>query len=144
MVRAIVEITMGSTDTALVKRTAMTKAERQAALDRTTELARLTIEDERKRRREKQGNRFRLIFGLGNEALQVIVVEVGLFSSDLEAVLVLWVSDEVHGYVFDHGHVLRPEVVTQAGEVVVEDDVEHSYAALATPHSVPRPRYRVR
>jgi hypothetical protein len=48
-------------------------------------------------------------------------------------VLVLWVSDEVHGYVFDHGHVLRPEAGTQAGEVVVEDDVEHQWRRLWIP-----------
>ena len=42
-----------------------------------------------------------------DEGLEVVGVEVGEFSPDLEAVLVFWVSHEVHGHVFDDGHVLR-------------------------------------
>src|SRR5215468_3872772 len=34
----------------------------------------------------------------------IVWIEVGEFSPDLEAVLVLWVVHEVHGHVFDDGH----------------------------------------
>ena len=39
--------------------------------------------------------------------------------------LVLWISHQVHGHVFDHGHVLRPVEAAQACEIVVEDDIEN-------------------
>lgn len=72
-----------------------------------------------------QGIRFRLILCLGDEAFEIVVVEVCLFASDFEAVFIVWISDEVHGDMFDEGHVVGSGGGSQSGEVVVEDDVEH-------------------
>ena len=55
-----------------------------------------------------QGNRFRLTGGVSDQRLEVVGIEVGEFSPNLEAVLVFWISHEVDGHVFDDGHVLRP------------------------------------
>src|ERR1700691_3799034 len=55
-----------------------------------------------------QGNRFRLTGGVSDQRLEVVGIEVGEFSPNLKAVLVFWISHEVHGHVFDDGHVLRP------------------------------------
>src|SRR3546814_9478384 len=60
-----------------------------------------------------------------DECLEVVRVEAGELPPVLEAVLVLGMADEVHGHVFDDGHVLGPVPGAQTGEVVVEDDVEH-------------------
>jgi hypothetical protein len=35
------------------------------------------------------------------------------------------VADEVHGHAFDDGHVFGSVAGSQAGQVVVEDEVEH-------------------
>ena len=50
------------------------------------------------------------------------MVEVGEFSTDLEAVAVLGFSREVNGHVFDDSHVFGPVAGTQAGEVVEETE----------------------
>ena len=62
---------------------------------------------------------------MSNEFFEIVGIEVGEFSPDLEAVLVFWMSHEVHGHVFDHGHVLRPVEAAQPGEIIVEDDIEN-------------------
>ena len=53
-----------------------------------------------------------------DQSFEVVGIEVGEFSSDLKAMLVFWISHEVHGHVFDHGHVLRSVEAAQPGEIV--------------------------
>jgi len=67
---------------------------------------------------------------LADEGFEVVGVQIGEFSPDLEAVLVLWVADEVHRHVFDDSHVLRYVAASQPGEIVVEHDVEHPVQAV--------------
>ena len=43
---------------------------------------------------------------------------------------VLWLTDEVHGHVFDNGHVFGPVSGAESSEVVVEDDVEDPVEAI--------------
>ncbi len=52
------------------------------------------------------------------------MIEVGEFSLDLEAVLVLGFSHEVYGHVFDDGHVFGTVAGAQSGEIIAEDDIE--------------------
>jgi len=74
---------------------------------------------------DAQGNRFRLTAILADQGFEVVWIEVGELSPHLEAVLAFWISHEVHGHVFDDGHVLRSVLAAEAGEIVVEDDVEN-------------------
>ncbi len=67
---------------------------------------------------------------MSDEILKVILVETGEFSAGFEAVSVLWVSQEVHGHVFDDGHVFGSEAGAEPGEIVVKDDVEHPVEAI--------------
>src|SRR5690606_33332053 len=46
------------------------------------------------------------------------------FSPDLEAVLIVLSAHQVHGHVFDDGHILGAGTGSEAGEVVMEDDIE--------------------
>ena len=62
--------------------------------------------------------------------MQVIGIEVGEFSSDFEAVFILWIAHEVQGHVFDDGHVLRSVVAAEPGQIVVEDDIEDPMQAV--------------
>ena len=65
-----------------------------------------------------------------DEGFEVGGVEVCEFSAVFEAVLVGLGSDEVHGHVFDDGHVLRPRTCSEASQVVMEDDVEDPVKAV--------------
>src|SRR3546814_13614153 len=71
-----------------------------------------------------------------DECLEVVRVEAGELPPVLEAVLVLGMADEVHGHVFDDGHVLGPVPGAQTGEVVVEDDVEQDRKSVVEGQSV--------
>ena len=55
---------------------------------------------------------------------EIFLVEVCEFSADLEAVFVFWISHEVHGHMFDDGHILRSVAASQPRKIVVEDDVQ--------------------
>jgi hypothetical protein len=44
-------------------------------------------------------------------------------------VLVFWISHEVHGHVFDDGHVLRSVLAAQAGEIVLHNQIGRSSTA---------------
>jgi len=61
---------------------------------------------------------------LGEEFLEVVWIEVCEFTADLEAVLIVLSAHEVHGHVFDDGHILGSGTGSEAGEVVMEDDIE--------------------
>jgi hypothetical protein len=39
-------------------------------------------------------------------------------------------SQQVHGHVFDHGHVFGTETGAQSGEIVVEDHAQHPMEAI--------------
>lgn len=41
-----------------------------------------------------------------DDFFEVVWIEIGAFSPNLEAVLIDWFPDEVHRHVFDDGHVL--------------------------------------
>lgn len=58
------------------------------------------------------------------EAFEIVWVEVGEFSADLEALLAALRLDEVHGDVVDDGHALRSRSCSQPRQVIVEDDIE--------------------
>ena len=61
---------------------------------------------------------------MSEEFLEVVGIEVGEFSPDLEAVLIVLSAHQVHGHVFDDGHILGAGTGSEAGEVVMEDDIE--------------------
>jgi pyruvate/2-oxoglutarate dehydrogenase complex dihydrolipoamide dehydrogenase (E3) component len=67
---------------------------------------------------------------LADESFAVIGVEAGEFSPALEALAVLRASQQVHGHVFDHGHVFGTETGAQSGEIVVEDHAQHPMEAI--------------
>lgn len=56
--------------------------------------------------------------------------EVCEFAANLEAVAIFRMADEVHGHVFDHGHVVGAVAASQASEIVVRDHVEHPVEAV--------------
>ena len=68
-----------------------------------------------------------------DEAGEVVRVEACKLSPVFEAVLVLRMTDEVHGHVFDDGHVLGAVTGSQSGEIIVEDDVENPMQAILDP-----------
>ncbi len=59
-----------------------------------------------------------------DEGVEVVAVPSGEFSSVLEAGGWFGLADEVHGHVFDDGHVFGSVAGSEAGEIVVEDDIQ--------------------
>jgi hypothetical protein len=72
------------------------------------------------------------------------VVPDGGLASALEAVFSGGAADEVHGHVFDGGHVFRFVVGSKAHQVVVEVDVEHPVQAVLDAQCARTARARVR
>ena len=60
-----------------------------------------------------------------DEGFEAVGIQIGEFPASFEAVLVLWVADQVEVHVFDDGHVSWAVCGAEARKVVVEDDVEH-------------------
>ena len=67
---------------------------------------------------------------MSEKGFEVVGIEIGELSSDLEAVTVMGSAYEVHGHVAHDRHVLRARSGPQAHEIVVEDDVEHPVQAV--------------
>ena len=81
-------------------------------------------------RDRQQGDRLKGSSGLGDDGLEVVVIPSGAFSAGFEAVGSGGLVEQVHGHVFDDGHVFGTVAGSQPGEVVVEDDVQHPVQAV--------------
>ena len=60
---------------------------------------------------------------ISDECLEVVVVEAGQLSPVTKAVFIPRVPDEVHGLVFDDGHVLRPVARPEASALITSPGV---------------------
>jgi hypothetical protein len=67
---------------------------------------------------------------MSDQRSEVIAVEGGELSTNLQAVLVVGSSHDVDGHVLDDAHVLGTVAGSEADEVVVVDDIEHPVQAV--------------